>query len=287
MVEDKRYALLFYHYGDFVAKTMLSGIIHPDMQRSNIGLNSRGECKFCDYAEAEKIEIELNEERVRQLTESLFPLIDGTEKSFLNCSCLRMGFLARGGVLAKEVFLNAINNGFSSALYVKHPVIKNRYDASALYTNSKKMIQEWKNIDVEKINLETYKILDEYNNSSERKNISVENRYYLDMSYFTKACLLFKDNPELKIPYATVLLNMALLAMNYNKPYTEYGLLKKCLKTYSNVQQIEEMCKGRLFSILRSWKCNSECVDFIDEVIDKHDLFEFLWILDDVDVFNN
>lgn len=282
------YELLFYRYGDFAAKVMLSGMIHPDMQRSNIGFDFRGECKFCDYAEAENIEVpdDLNEERVRQLTESIFPLVDGIENSFLNCSYLRMGFLARGGVLAKEIFLNAINNGFSSALYVKHPVVKRQYDASKIYTDSQQMIREWKAIDVEAINLETYKTLEEYNNSIERKNTSVENKYYLDMSYFVRACLLFKDNPELKVPYATVLLNMALLAMNYNKPYTEYGLLKKCLKTYPRVQQIEEMCKGRLFSLLQSWDCNADAVEFIDEVIDQYDLFEFLWILDDVDVFN-
>lgn len=288
MVEDKQYALLFYKYGEFVAKVMLAGIIHPDMQRSNIGIDSTGECKFCDYAEAEKIDMpkELNEDRVRQMTEALFPLIDGTEKSFLNCSYFRMGFVANGGILAKELFANATNNGFSSSLYVKPPVIKKNYDASALCNTLHNVISEWQKVDIKSLGLEKYKTLDEYNHSAERNGISFENRYFLDMLYLTNACLVFKDRTEFKVPYANALFNMALLAMIYNKPYTEYGLLKKCLKTHSGVHQIEEMCKGRVFSLMASWECNSECIDFIDEVIDKYDLFEILWILDDVDIFN-
>lgn len=287
MVGMDNYKMLFIQYGEFVAKTMLDGIIHPDIQRTNIGVDNRGP-RLLDLKLAKRILIpdELDSNRVRQMTEALFPLIDGTEDSFLNCSYLRIGFLTRGGILAKELFANAINNGFSSSSYIKHPKAISKYDASKLYGGLRNQIREWKELDLDSINLGRYPTLNMYEKSDIRASISEENKFYLDMLYLMKACLLFKDKEELKIPYAITLLNMAGISLKNCKPYTEYGLLKKCLKTYSGVQQIEKMCKSRLFSILPTWDLNPDYIDFIDDVIDKYDLFEFLWILDDVDLFN-
>ena len=115
--------LLYYRLGEYVAEIMLNGIYHPDMQISNIGFRP-GEAAplFLDYPEVEKFKMpeELDADRIRQLTEAIFPLIEAMDGSFLFNSYFRAGYLGYGGVLTWELFTNAINNGFSSNIYVKH-----------------------------------------------------------------------------------------------------------------------------------------------------------------------
>lgn len=90
----------FLSYGNLAANIIYRGFIHPDMHEDNIKPCERGYI-FCDFADAKMIELPegLNVDTIRQLSESLFPLVDATHESFLYCSHLRAGFLARGGYL--------------------------------------------------------------------------------------------------------------------------------------------------------------------------------------------
>lgn len=278
--------LLYYRLGEFVAEIMLNGIYHPDMQISNIGFRP-GEAAplFMDYPEVEKFEMpeELDADRIRQLTEAIFPLVEAMEGSFLFNSYFRAGYLGYGGVLTWELFANAINNGFSSNVYVKHPKVKEEYDASGLSKDLASAIEEWKSIDLKEVKLETYKTLDEYNQSDLRKNISMQNKFYLDMHYFYRGCILFNSREDAAIALAPTILNMALAATNYGMPYTEYGLLKKCLNIEHGNRQINQICRQEIKKLKF---LNNQSISFINHCVEKFDLYELLWILYDEDIFN-
>lgn len=278
--------ILYYRLGEFAAEIMLNGIYHPDMQISNIGFR-QGEAAplFLDFPEVEKFEMPegLDVDRIRQLTESIFPLVDATEGSFLFTSYFRAGYLGYGGVLTWELFANAINNGFSSNVYIKHPKVKKEYDASGLSGVLVPVIEEWKSIDLKEVKLENFKTLDEYNQSGLRKNISMQNRFYLDMHYFYRSCILFSSREDAAIALAPAVLNMALAATNYGMPYTEYGLLKKCLGIEHGNRQINQICRQEIKKLKL---LNNQSISFINHCVEKYDLYELLWILYDEDIFN-
>lgn len=278
--------LLYYQIGEFAAEIMLDGIYHPDMQISNIGFRpGTADPLFLDFPEAEKFEMPegLDKERIRQLSESIFPLADATADSFLNSSYFRAGYLGYGGILTWELFANTINNGFSSNVFVKHPKVKAEYDASGLEGKFDDAINEWKSIDLKEVNLENYKTLDEYNQSKLRKNISMQNKFYLDMHYLFRSCILFNSKEEAAIALAPTVLNMALVATNYKMPYTEYGLLKKCLSIEHGNRQINQICRQEIKKLKF---LNNQSVSFINHCVENYDLYELLWILYDEDIFN-
>lgn len=279
--------LKFLRYGNLAATIICSGFIHPDMHEKNIIMAERGYV-FCDYADAKRIQLPdgLNDNMVRQLTESLFPLVDATKESFLYCSHLRAGLLARGGFLLSGIFSNAINMGFSSATFLKHPFALKRITVDELFTKFQ-LVREWQALELDSFDLGWYNPKAQSSMPSNIKDIiSKENYYYFNRLIFVMSCFMAKDDSAYKIPYATSLHNMACSARESGKYYIEYGLLKKCLKTYSGIPMLEEQCKGMIFSLLQSWECNTDCVDYIDSVIDELDLFEFMWVLDDIELYN-
>ena len=78
------YYLKTYFLGEWVALTMLDGIVNPDMQMSNLGTRPGNplEFLFLDYPNAKKIAMpdDINEEEVRIFTEALYPLLDDLNK---------------------------------------------------------------------------------------------------------------------------------------------------------------------------------------------------------------
>lgn len=56
---------LFYYYalGEFAAKVMLRGIVHPDMQHENIGFDGQN-FRFVDHAEIHTIAMQMNYQRI-------------------------------------------------------------------------------------------------------------------------------------------------------------------------------------------------------------------------------
>lgn len=176
--------------------------------------------------------------------------------------------------------------GFSSALYLKHPFVLKTIDVSEVYDKFQ-LIREWQSLDIDS------SVMDWYNPEMQKpmqKNVkevlSKENYYYYNMLTFVKSCFLAKKDDAYKVPYAMSLFNMACSAHESGRHYIEYGLLKKCLKTHSGIPMLEKQCKSMIFSLLPSWDCNSDCVDYIDSIIDELDLFEFMWVLDDIELYN-
>lgn len=111
--------LYYYIIGEFAAELMLKGHIQPDFKMENIGID-RNECrlKFVDYADMfiRKIPDDLDENLLRQLTESLFSLVRSID-NYKYISSMRAGFTARGGVLADIIWLKLANKGFNSLSY--------------------------------------------------------------------------------------------------------------------------------------------------------------------------
>lgn len=277
----------YYKIGEMVASVLLRGAIHKDMQLSNIGMRNGMDPVFLDFADITTFVLPegLDKKTVKNITKSLFPLLDGIGHSFECCSAFRAGLIAKAGMLGHEIFKNAINNGFSSDMFEKHPTMIKEYDVSELYERDQKEVSEWKAIDLDSINLDVYPKLDEYESADIRMNISKRNQYYLDMLYLTRSGREFFGN-AMKVPLACVYLNMASKAMLNGMPYTEYGLIMKCLKLKSGNKQIEEMAKQRSFQILIDGVIKPDSIDYILMCTDKYGLFELLWILDDEDTFN-
>ena len=270
--------------GTFVADTMMKGIIHPDMQLCNIGCRGNGQIAFCDFADADIIRLpdELDGENLRRLTESLFPLIDGI-KDYHSLSYLRAGFISNGGILARSVFLNARNNGFSSLSFVCDESPELSYDASGIF-NAAPMIREWVSTELSAVTPKNYSTLASYNESDKRKGISPYNMYYLDQLYFFRSYMLFKSHSEaLNDQIAVLMLNMAQSALCFNIPVTAYGISVKCLSSGSHIKSIPEMCRNVMKKSTSEGNIPDHITAFVAECAECHDLYEFLWILDDLD----
>lgn len=109
--------LYYYIIGEFAAEQMLKGHIQPDFKMENIGID-KNRLEFVDYADMfiRKIPDDLDENLLRQLTESLFSLVRSID-NYKYISNMRAGFTARGGVLADIIWHNLANRGFTSLSY--------------------------------------------------------------------------------------------------------------------------------------------------------------------------
>lgn len=289
MVKDGK-SLLYFELGEFVGEIMVQGIIHPDMTKSNLPFDFNTLCyRFVDFAEIRKIQIpeELDDNNIRCMTEALFPVIDGTDGSFSLCSYFRAGFIANAGILGWKLFANASSNGYTSSVYTRREW-KN-FEPSKMKMNSELInsINKWKSVEKDAITIKQFSSLQEYNDSDIRKSLSDKDRFYLDMLYLIRCAFSFLNEDKTKSALASAEMNMALVAANNNMPYTEYGLLKKCLKSRLGVKEIDEICKQRSIQILVSGNLDPDGIEFVDKCTDMYDLFELLWILNDEDLFEN
>lgn len=231
-----------YSLGETVAGLMLKGALHPDMQLNNFGIREdTGQVVSLDFADVKEINIpdDLDNNNVKQLTRSLFPIFKDLE-SFSNISYFRAGFVSRCGHLGREIFSNACNSGFSSFSFVFNEanVLKASLNECSMELSyvpklNHDIIHEWAKFNVDSVNFSNYQTLDQYQYSSERKNISLSNMYYLDYMYFVRSYLaLVALRDRLKINDNTsiciLILNMAISALSFNLPITAYGLCLKC-----------------------------------------------------------
>lgn len=278
---------LFYYYalGEFAAKIMLRGIIHPDMQQENIGFDGQN-FKFIDHADVRTIDMpnELSEDIVRQLTASLFPMMKSFMKDFAYMSYFRAGFTSFGGVLGHTLFSNTSNMGVSSFRYVCDNPIGVSYNASFLYTNEEtnSSIMEWNHCPLEKITLQGFPNLDAYNLSNERHSVSPSTMFYMDNLYFVRCYLGLSQIKEAVSQLPILVLNMATSALHFGLKYTAYGLLQNALIMRSPIDEVNSICKNALNALYSSSGLNTDIVSFIDRCTD-FDLMELLWILDDLD----
>lgn len=303
----------FVHYklGEFVAHTMLDGIIHPDMQLTNIswvldGINIK--FVFNDPPDIKVICIPdcLSADICKKLSMSLISVIRDIKDSFSKLSCFRMGFIAYGGLLGHAIFFNTINNGISSSWYTKRSFSTLSYDSSFLYTDAKSrlLIRNWKKQPFNQITPERYRVLSEYENSKERSHIPHTNRYYLDILYYSRGYTRWGNNLQAIFPnendpnrnnpilgYNIFSMNlscnyyierMAETALHYKHYCTAYGLFNRCLSEIHTVDEIKKASQDGLSFISKSVHMNSSVCAFIMENLDC-ELFELIWILDELD----
>lgn len=296
----------YYKLGQFVAHMMLNGDIHPDMQLANIGSRNEKQLAFKDYADVIHLNIPncLSADICDQLTISLMPIIKDIKDSFSKISCFRMGFIAFGGLLGHAIFLNALNRGVSSSWYTKCNFTTCSYDSSFLYLDrkSKLLIKNWKKLPLDKITLKEYPTHDEYERSKEHFHILDINCYYLDIlyychSYIWRSNFLYINSlnensinqrcsviSALKSSCNLYIEKMAEAALHYKHYYTAYGLFSRCQSEAheDNDDQNKKVAQNGLNSISQSTHMSSSVCDFIMENLDL-DLFEFMWLLDDLE----
>lgn len=301
-------SLKYYRLGEFVAHNMLNGIIHPDMQLDNIGSGDNEPFIFKDFADTIQINIPdcLSADICDQLTQTLVPIIEDINDSFSKVSSFRMGFIALGGLLGRAIFFNTLNLGISSSWYTKNKFSASSYNPSFLYSDadSKLQIRNWKKLPLNQIAVEEYHTLYEYEHSEVRSRISDANRYYLDILYYIRGytwwgnCLqtiipsedsIEQSNPifaynvfSMNLSCNYYIERMAKTALYYKHYCTAYGLFNKCLSAAHTVEEIRKASQDGLLSISKNTHISSSICAFIIENIDL-ELFEFLWILDDLD----
>ena len=288
------YYLKTYFLGEWVALTMLDGIVNPDMQMSNLGTRPGNplEFLFLDYPNAKKIAMpdDINEEEVRIFTEALYPLLDDLNKDFKNVSYLRAGFLARGGIWGNCLFDNTWNNDYSSFLFLdKQPMeINKKFDSEYIYEDKIyfDLIREWKKQDFDKITIKNFSRLEDFSTSETRKNISHWNMYYLDCLYFSRVYVGLQMMGTLKAGIETALqvlyLNWGRASMAFNRPHTAMGMFYKCLSIKDLDRQVKKFCYAGIHDISESGRLLKESIEYIKS-ISELDMFSLQWILRDMD----
>ena len=282
MVEEN---YLYYRRGNTVAGIMLQGAIHPDMHEGNFGKGSHVLLDFGSEVKYYEFPDKLNENRVRQLTEALFPPIEKIVKSFEIMSWFRAGFIGWGGELAAAVFSNAVNNNISSFSYCKERFDKIDFDISGIISaDAKERLKEWKHcICNELVNENTgninYAVI-----PTVMDKVQGRNRYYIELLILIFAVMASEAKTNEMAPVWLTALHFACRSIEMGYLYTGYGILRKilhwCGQAYMPIVEyhakIEEMLEGS--------KLRQDIKDFIEEST-KYDFMEFLWIVNDIDTF--
>lgn len=277
--------LYYYILGEFAAEQMLKGHIQPDLKIENIGIEEYGPV-FVDYANVFicKIPDDLDENLLRQLTESLFSLVRSID-NYKYISNMRAGFTARRGVLADIIWHNLANRGFTSLSYKGICDNKLQYDAIddlTLEITTKRIIQ-WKELPFNKVKFGDLSSIGIYLNSGIRKETPSFSLFYLDRLYFSRYYNFLHEHFSDQV---SIIMNMGVSAFRNNKKYAAFGLLSKCVDMTKNNSMINKMCTNTLNKLRHTKRLTSALKNLILDYMD-HELFEFLWILNDVDAFEH
>lgn len=301
---------IYYKLGEFVAHNMLNGIIHLDMQLDNINIRGNGQISFIDFHSIRETNIpdHLSADICEQLTRSLLPIIDdiydidNIEDSFSKVSYFRMGLIASGGLLCHAIFLNTLNLKISSCWYTRHGFYASSYDHSFLYSDvkSKLLIRNWKKQPLDQITIEEYPTLNEYERAKKRFRIQDANRYYMDILYYSRSYNSYmmqlqdalyrnyfcKNSIKQKYPDRNIIISliekMAETALHYKHYYTAYGLFYKYLFFARMDIDDKETAQNGLSSISQTAHLSPNVCNFIITNLER-DLFELMWILDELD----
>lgn len=267
--------------GDYIATTMLAGVLNPDMQLCNMGLRANGQPAFIDFANVARIKIpdELDKNDIRRFTESLFPLLDDLE-TFSTISYFRAGLISRGGYFCRTLFSNTSNHGFSSLAVLLNGDIETSYNPSELCNSE--VMREWITVDVEDIKPTKFRTLESYGKTSIRQNLLPANRYYLDFLYFTRTYVAMRITQTDCVQIVILMLNMAYLSLSFGSTLTAYGLFRKCLTLTPEMTEIVKLCKDGINKVKRMTEIENSTIEFIESCL-HHGFIELLWILDDLD----
>lgn len=273
-----------YAIGEFAADIMLKGVIQKDFKLDNIGFSNSNPV-FVDYADCVNFSIpnELNEEFLREISESLFSLIRSL-KTFESVSTVRAGLIAKGGILADIAWRNLSNNGVNALSY-KSLIDKSlKYDGINELKNeiNRNRIIQWKDMPLDNITIEKYRDLVSYKNSDIRKGTSSFLKFHLDRLYYIRCYNeLIKSNAnQIPIP----IMNMGVTAFRDDKKYCAFGLLNKCIAMSKNNTMMDQMCEKSLRKLIHTKRLSPKLKKLILENLDL-EFFELLWLLDDIDTF--
>lgn len=274
----------YFRIGEFISELMLRGIIHPDLILENIGFDN-GNFKLLDYADVKFFNYpdEINPDRIRQITQSLFPLIRGSE--FEDISWLRCGLICRGGNIANIVFDNSINNGLSCFNFLTVDIEIDKYEIK-LNDKDILMASSWKKIDFSAI-FSHYLILEEFENLSIRKNVEGINKYYFDL-YYLVVYYYFFSKKGIAENNLIILLNIGMTAYKHKKVVMAYGMIMKALM-YTGKCNIENshivlFYKKIVEKIIEE---NDFLISAIKNIVDEtieYDIPQLIWILESLEI---
>ena len=272
---DRVYA---FRLGEFAAQLFLQGIIQSDFQLSNVGMRDNGDFTFCDLADVIWINMpeNFNKENIRIMTESLLSLVDDLSGGIHRLSFLRAGMIAKSGLLGHMIYLNARENGFSSFLFCEKALRNERHSFMPLLKGEdvKEIIADWKTVDISLIMKQYGNKPEKYNTCKVRRESSSINKYYLDNTYliYNAFDAILKDDQEkLRI----VEFQLANAALAFGLPYTAYGLGQRCF--------VDERLSGMCNQIFRRTESYIQKYRLIADKHQGDELFEYLWLLEDLD----
>lgn len=276
-----------YKLGEFAASTMLKGHIQPDFKLNNTGFD-KSNIIFIDYADMFicKIPDDLNEILIRRLNKALSVLVRDSLKNNQDISWLRAGFIARGGLLADMLWINMANNGFSSLSYYgicKKPLRNVNIDNRTLEM-FKEQIWRWNSIPLDEITIRSLPTLSSYYESGIREKAPLFALFYLDRLYYSRCySKLVMDSID-QIPI--LIMNMGITALQHNHKYCAFGLLRKSMAMATTNYETYITCRKAINKLVQTQRLVPELMNLIFANI-KLPLFDFLWLLNDIDVFED
>lgn len=270
--------------GKLLADNMLRGYIVPDFSFTNIGIAEHGRV-LIDSASAFRKQIpdDLDELLVNQLSESLFSYLRSVDDNSV-IGAFRAGFISYGGILADIVWNNLANKGFSSLSFMRISDVSLKYDVceKICFDITEKLIREWADTELTKINKKNFQILDLYVHSKVRKDISSFSLPYLYRLYYI---MNYELNPEgsPEVDFDTMR-NMGISAFRNNEKYLSFGMLNRFIRMSDHSFEDEKYCLKTLNELKHKKRLSSELKELILNNIELG-FFDFLWLLNDIDTF--
>mgnify|MGYP004538034595 FL=1 len=272
----------YYRMGELLAVLMLKGANYPDMQEENVGIRD-GRCVLMDFADVKFFEFPagINKDILSRLTDSIFPPVEKILKNYELVSSFRAGFISIGGVLGKLVFDNASSKGLTSFSYIQSDIKTVQLDECILDKNA---LDEWKTFIIDKLRYEEdgnaithfdHKALDE---------LLDLNRYYAFQMIVLKSYSEI-DNAEDAMPFWLTALHFACEAIVQGFYYTGYGVLRKILHMCKRVYRPIVLYHAKIEELLEDKGLKDDVKKVIEANMDFN-LFQLLWLLNDVDMVN-
>ena len=277
--------LKYYRNGEFVARIMLKGVIHPDMKEDNIGCRN-GNCVLLDFADIDMFEFPdgLDVRILNRLTDSLFPPMEKILKNFEFMSSFRAGFISIGGMLGKAVFDNTISNGISSFIYTDINFKPENKIPSYIFTAESRAIEkEWQNLIIEELKYdETGNAISNFDSELLGK-VSKENLYHMDQMVVLKSYSEIED-VETDMRFWLVALHFACESIKCGFTYTGYGILRKVLHMCKHAYKPIVLYHAKIEELLEEKELEDEIKQLIEDNM-NYNFFQLLWLMNDIDSF--
>lgn len=160
-----------------------------------------------------------------------------------------------------------------------------QYDAIDDFTleiTTKRIIQ-WKELPFNKVKFGDLSSIGIYLNSGIRKETPSFSLFYLDRLYFSRYYNFLNEHFSDQV---SIIMNMGVSAFRNNKKYCAFGLLSKCIDMTEPNSEVNKICAKVLNELIYTMHLSPALKNLILDYVDN-ELFEFLWILNDVDAFEH